>query len=223
MANSALYATHEAAETIHEATMRIGMRAVRRLIFSVSVRGAVLRGGGLKDYAEEVWRQSLSVATVAREIAPSLGFEREKAYLLALLHDIGKVSLLAMLRHESSRDTRITRGLVGKLFYRYHERAGQAMAEAWNLSPEFASVAGRHHDYRANEEYGRGAAMVCLAHRMDLLLSRADHAEYRALLRSDEFEFLGVSDGARERALLDGRRGYEEAADRRRSEARAAA
>ena len=58
------------------------------------MRGAILKGHLLGEYAEEVWRQALSVAGIARAIAPELGIEAEHAFMLGLLQDVGKVALL---------------------------------------------------------------------------------------------------------------------------------
>ena len=75
MANSVLYSARTPAETIHEATMRIGTRSLRSLVLSVSMRGAVFKGAGLAEYAQEVWRQAFSVGTICRAIAPRLAIE----------------------------------------------------------------------------------------------------------------------------------------------------
>src|SRR5688572_15537998 len=99
-ANSVLYASVEPIDTLQSAITRIGLRALRSMIFSVSMRGTILRSGVMADYADEVWRQSYCVAMIARSIAPVVGVDPEKAFLLGLLQDIGKISLLAMLSKE---------------------------------------------------------------------------------------------------------------------------
>lgn len=223
MANSVLYSARTPAETIHEATMRIGTRSLRSLVLSVSMRGAVFKGAGLAEYAQEVWRQAFSVGTICRAIAPRLAIDPDKAFLLGLLHDIGKVSLLAMLRRVVDREEVITRGLVGKTFYLYHEQAGQAMAKGWNLSEEFISVAGNHHEFATNEEFGRSAAIVSLAHRLDLYLSIGKAHEYAALVDCAELEFLGVPFEQRRDLLDDAQHSYLEMRRREEEDAEAAA
>ena len=99
-ANSVLYAGVSPAETIAQAIMRIGLRDLRTLMFSVSVRGVVLRDKRFAKYGEEVWRQSYSMASIARALAKVIGAEPDRAFLHGLLADIGKVSLLSMLRQE---------------------------------------------------------------------------------------------------------------------------
>jgi HD-like signal output (HDOD) protein len=200
-ANSAYYAAEVPAETLHDAIMRIGMRALRTMIFSVSMRGVILRGHGLNEYAEEVWRQALSLAGIARATAKELRTEPDKAFMLGLLQDIGKIALLTMLREEVNDRATVTPALVGRMFHRFHERAGAAMANAWRLPAEVGSVAGCHHDYKANQDFPQTAAMANLWHQLDLYLSLGDAERYRGLARSDIMDFLGVPAPARARIL----------------------
>jgi HD-like signal output (HDOD) protein len=208
-ANSALYAARIPADTLYDAVMRLGLRALRSMIFSVSVRGVILKGNGLREYAEEVWRQALSVAGVARAISGEARLDREHAFMVGLLQDIGKVSLLAMVRDEVERTSDITPALVGRVFHTFHEKAGSAMAKTWKLSPELVAVAGGHHDYASNEEHGRTAAFAFLAHQLDLYQSLQDESGFHALVDSDVMEYLQFEDDARRRVVDHARRAYE--------------
>ena len=199
--NSVVYASEEPVDTLHAAVVRIGLRALRSLIFSVSMRGTILRSGILSEYAEDVWRQSYSVAMTAREIAPQIGVDPEKAFLLGLLQDIGKIALLAMLSKEVKNPRECTPELVGHVFQVYHQVAGAAMARKWKLPPEFISVAGCHHDWSQNTEFGRSAAMANLAHRIDLALSLGDAELWASLANLPALHFLVPQEDARQRLL----------------------
>jgi putative nucleotidyltransferase with HDIG domain len=200
LANSALYATQQPVETLHEAVMRVGMRELRSLIFALSMRQVVFRTQHLTTYAEETWRQSYSVGVVARAIGPKLGMEGDKAFLIGLLHDVGKISLLAMMQREIENAHDASPALVGRVFLQFHEAAGAAMAEGWKLSEEFVSVAGCHHKYEDNEHYARSAALVSLAHRIDLNLSIGDH-RYWTTSHYPQFEFLQVPEAVQHEIL----------------------
>lgn len=200
-ANSVLYAAHIPAETLHEAIMRVGMRTLRSLIFSVSMRGVILKGHGLNEYAEEVWRQALSIGAISRAIAPELRMEPEKAFMIGLLQDIGKVALLTMLREEVRTRGEVNPALVGKIFHKYHERAGAAMGKTWRLPPEIASVAGCHHRWADNEDFKESAALASLAHQLDLYLSLGDTDRFYELAHSEILEYLEVPADTRGRIL----------------------
>lgn len=206
LANSVIYAAHEPAETLDEAVMRIGMRGLRSLIFTVSVRGSVLRLKGLEAFSEETWRQALSVATIARAIAPSFRMDPERAFLVGLLHDIGKIAILSMVSKECRGKNLPSPATVGRLFHVHHENAGGALATKWRLDAEILSVAGLHHDYSSNEKYGRSAALASLSHKLDLHLSFDDDGSYRELVHCGEFEFLEMPMDDREAVLDKARR-----------------
>ena len=201
LANSALFATSVPADTLHQAVMRVGLRSLRGLIFSASMRGVLFKGRVLSDYAEEVWRQALSVAGVARAIARPLGHDPEQAYLLGLLHDIGKVALLSLLREEVRSGVDMAPALVGQVFHSLHEKSGAAMAAAWKLPAELRSVAGCHHDLAENRDHPRHAALALLAHQIDLRFSLGDEAGLAGLVAHPAFDVLGTSDEARHAAL----------------------
>ena len=196
MANSALYATQEPVETIHEAIMRVGMRELRSLILALSMRQVIFRNGNLTSYAEETWRQAYSVAVICRSISEQCGMPGDKMFLLGLLHDVGKIALLSMLQREVKDPKDVTPTLVGRSFLEYHEQTGSLMAEGWKLSEEFISVAGCHHKYENNEEYGRSAAVVSLAHRLDMNLSGGDASIYWRESGYPELKFLGLGPDA---------------------------
>jgi len=196
IANSALYATQNEASSLQQAIMRIGLKAVRNVVFGAAMKSSLSNARRLNEYAEEVWRQSQSVAAVARRLGASTGFEREQAYLIGLLHDIGKVVLLGMLQREMRDKSRLSPALVGRTFRQFHESAGGAMAAQWKLPIEIVSVASQHHDFASNEDYPRAAALANLAHEIDLRLSLRDEAGLRLLVDSPTLELLGIRDEA---------------------------
>lgn len=201
ISNSVLYAGHAKCESLREAVMRIGLRALRSMIFSISMRAVLLRDKALARMAEEIWRQAHSVSLMARGLAPLLGMDRERAFLIGLLHDIGKVALLDTVRQEAA-DIELRPALLGRVFYLHHERAGERLARAWKLPDELVSVAGRHHRFDRNAEHGRSAALASLAHALDLGLTLGGPGHLERLLERPELEFLGV-EPARRQALLD--------------------
>jgi HD-like signal output (HDOD) protein len=210
MANSALYATHVPAETIDQALMRIGLRELRSLVFSVSVRGSVLDLERLEVYSQEVWRQAFSVGSIAQWIAPLIGETRDRAFLIGLLHDVGKIALLSMLSDESDRCDVANPALIGRVFHLHHERVGALLASKWRLSEELASVAGCHHRFLQNTEYGHSAALASLAHKIDLHLSHGDEVGFSRLFHTEEFDYLGIPEERRHIVLREARRCCEE-------------
>lgn len=191
-ANSVLFAGVEPAVSIEQVIMRLGLRNLRTMILSASVKDTLLRSRGLGRYAQEVWSQAMSVARIARVIAPHADMDRDAAFRLGLLHDVGKLPLLSMLDRYDRGRGRVSPALIGRVFHRFHEPMGRALAERWLLGDELAAVAGCHHRLGENTEHRRAAALCSLAHRLDLYLSLGDEQGVTALLGSEEMRCLGV-------------------------------
>lgn len=191
-ANSVVYAGAEPVDSLQSAVMRIGLRTLRSMLFSLSVRGAIMHEKSISHFAEEVWRQSYSMGSIARAIAPFARMDPERAFLIGLLHDIGKVPLLAMLAREIKKEGELTRALVGKVFYLHHEAVGAAVAKAWNLREEIVSAAGCHHHFEKNTEHTKAAALARLVHQLDLQLSLESEQELRALIHAPEMDTLEI-------------------------------
>lgn len=193
-ANSVLYGSLHVA-SIREAIARVGLRRLRSMVYASSMRGMIFGFDALNEHVEEVWRQAYMSAAIAQEIAPRLGVDGEKAFMIGLLHDIGRIPLLVMLNQEGRQLGNISENLIGRVFNRFHESAGEALARAWDLSDEVASVAGCHHRYETNEEYPHCAALAHLAHHLDLLLSLGSSDE--ELGECPEFDFFELDDERR--------------------------
>jgi HD-like signal output (HDOD) protein len=182
------------------------MRNLRTWMYALSVRSSILRDKRLSRYAEDVWRQSYSMASIARAIAKPAGFDPDRAFLLGLVADIGKVSLLAMLRKELQKNIEVSPPLVGRVFYLFHENAGARLGRTWHLPEDVVGVVETHHHYEKNERNPRDAALVSLANRLDILLARDEEQEFRNAIRAPEFEMLKLEEDRRW-AILEAARG----------------
>lgn len=201
-ANSVLSGARIPAATLGDAISRLGLRRLRSMILALSMRSVILRTKTLQHHATEIWRQAYSVANLARVAARATPFDSERAFLVGLLHDIGKISILHMVSGELGKNDRITMSLLGRLFLRYHEAVGSEMAKEWKLPDEIVSVAAHHHQFATNEEHPEAAALASLAHRMDLFLSMGAETEYRRLAQSEEMDVLAINPDRRS-VLLD--------------------
>lgn len=197
VANSVIYGGRVACESLRDAIMRVGLRGVRSVMLTLSMRSAILRDPHLMILAIEIWRQSNSVAHLARHLADRARIEPESAYLLGLTHDIGKVALLSLVAEHTRRQGQISAAFLGTLFVRFHEDVGSRMAEEWGLPPEIVSVAGCHHVYMRNEQFPREAALVSLAHKIDLSVSQGQKKAFSELVTTGEMDVLGIDEGIR--------------------------
>ncbi len=179
-------------QNLRQAVVRLGMRSLRSQILGGSMRACMFRARKLQAYAEEIWRQARSVAALSRGLARTLDADPERIYLLGLMHDVGKLPLLALLGREARRRDSIRGAILSKAFFFFHEKVGEALARKWELPEEVCSVAGCHHRFQLNTSHARMAAAVSLAHKLDLCLSLGREIEFRGLVVAPEMSFLGL-------------------------------
>lgn len=202
VANSVMYGGTRQVDSVRGAVLRIGMRGLRSMLYSQSVKSVIFRGRGLTHIAEEIWRQACSVAATSRKMADSLGMDPEQMYTLGLLHDIGKIPLLSILRKEAPSSFQFRTPFVGAVLDRYHEQVGEKLTSSWNLPQEIVAVSACHHAYTENQAFTRGAALVNLAHRQDLYLSCGDETRYVALADDGTLDILEL-EASRRQPLLE--------------------
>jgi len=93
LANSPLYAGRGGADTLASAVVRIGLREVRTLVVTVGVVQAFNSPTRILSL-REAWRHAIGSAVLARKLASDTKLrEPDRAYLAALLHDVGALVL----------------------------------------------------------------------------------------------------------------------------------
>lgn len=196
-ANSVLFSGTAPAQTLQQAVVRLGARQLRGLAFALQMKRVVSRAKGLTAYADSFWRQATSMAKLAREVAAAARLDEDEAFLVGLLHDIGKVPLLDLIAREVNQRSDVSRALVGRVFAKFHEQVGSQLATRWSLPFDLAKVAGCHHDFAANTASPRFAALASLVHGLDLQLALGSEPSFYELRQRPEFEVLGIAPEAR--------------------------
>lgn len=98
------------------------------------------------------WKHSLSTAVLARDIAKAMKYPHiEEAYLAGLLHDVGRLALLAAspegYRFDFySADDSTLCGLELRTVHISHPEAGAWLIERWNLDSFLADSVLYHHE-----------------------------------------------------------------------------
>lgn len=172
-ANSAAYAGHAPTLSIHAAILRLGVLAVQRLAFMLSLYSAV---PGTRAERQAFWRHSLAVAHAADVITRhvptwSAGTQPEHVFLAALLHDLG---LLALGRHHARENAMVIAHATENRMARWqveremlgvdHAEIGARLAGHWAFPPTITTIIHNHHDFAAAPPQARWlAAVVALA------------------------------------------------------------
>jgi len=169
--NSAFYSGGVRAETLSEAVMRIGLRAVYQVVMKV-IASPVLSQPEKNYGAEQInlWRHSLAVATGAEFIARDRGDNSEVAFTAGLLHDIGKLVVNKALDGDYSgvlkeaNEKMLSIHVVEKgIFNMDHADAGGILLNRWNLPPNIVAAVRFHHKPAGAGESVRLASIVNVA------------------------------------------------------------
>lgn len=146
-ANSAgLGGVHEIT-SLDTALARIGLREIRALMISRSVRSVTLNTTGGKTRGAWMWRESLACGFIAAAYNQHLKIFSEDAFLVGLLHDIGRVVVLRVC-HDAERTSGVTISdeAFDYLCQEYHQQLGERLAVQWELPTPITRMIGHHHD-----------------------------------------------------------------------------
>jgi putative nucleotidyltransferase with HDIG domain len=151
LANSPLFAFRREIDSILQAVCLLGLERVRGLALTVALRRFL--GGVLATVAARVcWRHSLACAMIGDELALALMMSSDTVYTAGLVHDLGRLALLAsdpgcysaLLDRAEAEPLRLC-ALEREAFGVDHCEAGATLMEHWGFPPALCEVAAVHH------------------------------------------------------------------------------
>lgn len=152
VANSALYGFSYQIVSVHHAAMTLGADFVKALAMTVAMR-TYLKTALRLPVLRRCWRHSLACAVLTGELCAASGSAADAAYTAGLLHDIGRMGLLAAYPAEYANLLNVSAEHAfdlshceSELFDIDHCAAGAWMARDWKLPAEIVGIAARHHD-----------------------------------------------------------------------------
>lgn len=227
MANSPFFGTRQKIASISNAVFVLGHSALRSLIITVCTKG-LFKNPGLME--EKIWEHALAAAVAARQIAEKLPpMDPDEAFLGALLHDVGKTSLVVVY-HDDFRDV-FTEAYNDDLtmeeamelekseFGYTHCEIGALVLAKWRLPPLFARIARRHHATNAEllnkEQDPKAIAVAALANLIAQRLGMGRHEPDKRVdvIGSVYNEMLGVDRDAALQIIEKTLEVYKEARD----------
>lgn len=168
--NSPLYRTANPIMSVKRALLFLGFKSVREMILTrYFVEG--FRDREQSFDIKQFWMHSFSVGAISRRIAHLVNFrDVEKAYLVGILHDIGKVFLGHYRREEYGRmleniknTSTTTHEAEYALFGTTHCEVGYCLAQRWNFPPVYCDIILSHHSTAISNEEPVLTAIVALA------------------------------------------------------------
>jgi len=152
LANSAGFITGQRVEDINRAVMKIGLKNLKFILLASNARKIM---ESRYNKFKEIWEHCNRVAFYARQIALNFklpGGVADNAYIAGLLHDLGKVILLAVDMDSVRKIAEIVndRNIITTTVMEElsigisHAEIGLLVSEKWNF-PEFLAQIIRHH------------------------------------------------------------------------------
>jgi HD-like signal output (HDOD) protein len=161
-ANSAAYAPMRTLTTLAHAVSYIGTDGAARVLTALALRPFIFSAG-----AADLWAHSLQSAAAAERLSQHCDIPTSDAFLLGLMHDIGRLLLSLVPRQAAAvRKRLVSNGCESAIaellvYGTDHAGAGAMVLEHWNFPPSYVEAVRFHHEPQATES--RLAALLYIA------------------------------------------------------------
>ncbi len=150
IANSPVVAFSKNITSVLQAAMLLGFRRLKSVVVTVGLREYLK--APFTPLMQSSWRHSAACAMIAERAATWSKLDPDFAYTAGILHDIGRVAMVATMPEAYARVVEKAvdrpRDLLAKereIFGVDHCEAGAAIVRAWNLPRAFLETTSEHH------------------------------------------------------------------------------
>lgn len=145
IAQSSAYAARSPIQTLHQASVRLGLKTMRDVVLEAAIHMKVFRVPGYEGAMERLARHSAATAHVMRSVCRRTNVEAEYAFLCGLLHDVGfAASLLALSTDPAWRQSTFEE--LAPVLDEVHEEASGVLARLWRLPEGLQRMVATHHE-----------------------------------------------------------------------------
>ena len=149
IAQSSAYAARSPILTLHQATVRLGLKTMRDVVLEAALNLKVFRVPGFEGAMERLSRHSTATAHVMRAVCRRTRVETEFAFLCGLIHDVGFAASLLALGNDPTWRTSTFEELAPVLD-EVHEEASGVLARLWRLPEPLQRMVSNHHEAAPN-------------------------------------------------------------------------
>jgi len=144
IAQSALYAPRCPVLSLKQASVRLGMKALRSLVVEAALKLRVFSAPGYDATMERLARHSTASAHLMRMLCRETQIDAEYAFLCGLLHDVGIAACLLALA-DDVRGGVVPFEALRSVLDLVHEDASGLVTRLWGLPAEIQRIAATHH------------------------------------------------------------------------------
>src|SRR5713226_183106 len=197
VANSALYGFSGDIRSVHHATVTLGLDFVKALAITVGLR-TYMKSAMKLPTLRRCWSHSMACALLSQELATACSLKSDEAYTAGLLHDIGRLGLLAAypVEYANVLDVAVEYSFdvlhcERELFDIDHCEAGAWLAEQWKLPPELGVIAAHHHEKPVSVGAGKTPDLLTIVRLGCRLADALDFSVVKTREAADFGQILG--------------------------------
>lgn len=192
VANSPLYRGVVETTSINQAVSRLGLKSIKSLVTSIVMRQIFApTSDALEEHFRDSWQESKTVASVASAMTSfAKHLQKEEAFLAGLVHQIGKLPILAVAENMPSFRDSPTR--LANLLKKAHPPIGKMILESWGFPDEICMIPMNFSNLeRTHEGKADYSDIVQVAYVQSVLLSQgnASNIDTNAI---PSFQLLGL-------------------------------
>lgn len=150
MANSSFFAGLASVNNLREASVRLGMKQIASIVFSVSQKKMYSASRGhFHTRLQQLWLHSSAVSLGSRWLAKNAGYPdlADDAFVAGLLHDVGKLSLLCIIEDIYIKDKLVlSDAIVSMTLKQLYCEHGAKLLEIWDLPQMFKDIVRQQND-----------------------------------------------------------------------------
>ncbi len=152
VANSSLYRTRNSAENVQAAITKLGLRLVRDLIMSLSMKQLYHASSDLiAERFRELWLASTKTAAISRLLAMNIKhLDPEQAMLAGLIHNIGALPIVLMA--EDDDDLFDDPEALNNILFKMQGEVGAYIFEKWHFPEYMSNVARECYHFRRTHD-----------------------------------------------------------------------
>lgn len=148
VSNSAIYGSGSPVDSIQNAIVKIGFKAVHAVVVCVVMRELFTPKNKLiKKYMANFYEQSIRIGVICYELAKhSKELDPDHGFLVGLLHDIGTLPILVIAddHPELSRKA----GNLDDMLVRLKSHIGALLLKQWKFADEYSYIAQYAYDWK---------------------------------------------------------------------------
>ncbi|WP_101759892.1 HDOD domain-containing protein [Oceanicoccus sp. KOV_DT_Chl] len=186
--------------SIETAVVKLGIEGLRTVLSAAVMQPVIQRKSYYyTEFGHKLWTHALCCAVACEQIAKQRGLEPFKAYLLGLVHDIGKITIFSELSsqfqlNQNQEQNKPGYAAFAPLMQSTSETLSHTVAKDWSLPEEICSALAQQINLTAGKHIGPYAHILYQANLI---------CEIYAIAKQDDTQMPAAEQALQDMALPD--------------------